>query len=216
MKGILFAILLFFLSCFSYGSKSATPLFSHKINRANEEVAVTPQLVFNDYYNNEYTEKNNYPLYVSSKSVTKIASLSFDIFYEKDVVSVYSSYNYLTIDSSSMFDDRIDNENGVIHVSYIFAENRKLDDGSLFNFSFNILSTTKTNSYFSLAITSSLDQDTNQIDMKGDFDYFAIKDNQNTNYDIYINSNVDKETLKRNELVKISYICYFAEHLGRA
>lgn len=214
MKRILFAILFFFLSCFSYGSKSVTPLFSHKINHANEEVAVTPQLVFNDYNNKEYTENYSYSLEVLSKSVTKISSLSFDIFYEKDVVNVYSSYNYLTIDSSSMFDDRIDNENGVIHVSYIFAENKKLDDGSLFNFSFNILSTTKTNSYFSLAITSSLDQDTNQIDMKGDFDYFAIKGNQNTNNQIYIYSSVDKETLKRNELVKISYICYDAQHLG--
>lgn len=213
MKGILFAILLFFLSCFSYGSKSVTPLFSHKISHANEEVE-TPQLVFNDYNNKEYTENHGYTHYVSSKSVTKISSLSFDIFYEKDVVNVYSSYNYLTIDSSSMFDDKIDNENGVIHVSYIFAENKKLDDGTLFNFSFNILSTTKTNSYFSLAITSSLDQDTNQIDMKGDFDYFAIKDNQNTGNTIYISSNVDKEILKRNELVKISYTCYDAQHLG--
>lgn len=204
----------FFLSCFSYGSKSVTPLFSHKVNHANEEVAVTPQLLFNDYNNKEYTENNYYSLYVLSKSVTKISSLSFDIFYEKDVVNVNSSYNYLTIDSSSMFDDRIDNENGVIHVSYIFAENKKLDDGSLFNFSFSILSTTKTNSYFSLAITSSLDQDTNQIDMKGDFDYFAIKDNQNTNNQIYIYSSVDKETLKRNELVRISYICYDAQRLG--
>ena len=214
MKGILFAIFLFFLSCFSYGSKSVTPHFSHKINYANEEVAVTPQLVFNDYNNKEYTENNSYSLEISSKSVTKISALSFDIFYEKDVVNVYSSYNYLTIDSSSMFDDRIDNENGVIHVSYIFAENKKLDDGSLFNFSFSILNTTKTNSYFSLAITSSLDQDTNQIDMKGDFDYFAIKDNQNTNNEIGIYSNVDKETLKRNELVKISYSCYDAQYLG--
>ena len=188
MKEILFAIFLFFLSCFSYGSKSVTPLFSHKINHANEEVAVTPQLVFNDYNNQEYMENNYYSLYVSSKSVTKISGLSFDIFYEKDVVNVYSSYNYLTIDSSSMFDDRIDNENGVIHVSYIFAENKKLDDGSLFNFSFSILNTTKTNSYFSLAITSSLDQDTNQIDMKGDFDYFAINDNHTTNNDIQMNS----------------------------
>lgn len=214
MKGILFAILLFFLSCFSYGSKSVTPLFSHKINHANEEVTVTPQLVFNDYNNKEYIKNSSYSLEISSKSVTKISALSFDIFYEKDAVNVYSSSNYLTIDSSSMFDDRIDNENGVIHVSYIFAENKKLDDGSLFNFSFSILNTTKTNSYFSLAITSSLDQDTNQIDMKGDFDYFAIKDNQNTNNEIYIYSNVDKETLKRNELVKISYTCYDAQHLG--
>ncbi len=214
MKGILLAIFLFFLSCFSYGPKSVTPLFSHKINYSNEEVAVTPQLVFNDYNNKEYTENYSYSLEISSKSVTKISALSFDIFYEKDVVNVDSSYNYLSIDSSSMFDDRIDNENGVIHVSYIFAENKKLDDGSLFNFSFSILNTTKTNSYFSLAITSSLDQDTNQIDMKGDFDYFAIKDNQNTNSEIYIYSNVDKETLKRNELVKISYSCYDAQYLG--
>lgn len=214
MKGILFAILLFFLSCFSYGSKSITPLFSHKVNHANKEVAVTPQLVFNNSKKKEYTKGNDYSLYVLSKSVPKISSLSFDIFYETDAVRVYSSYNYLTIDSSSMFDDKIDNENDVIHVSYIFAENKKLDDDSLFNFSFNILSTTKTNSYFSLAITSSLDQDTNQIDMKGDFNYFAIKDNQNTNNTIYIYSNVDKETLKRNELVKISYSCYDAQHLG--
>ena len=214
MKGILFAIFLFFLSCFSYGSKSVTPHFSHKINYANGEVAVTPQLIFNDYNNKEYTENNSYSLEISSKSVTKISALSFDIFYEKDVVNVYSSYNYLTIDSSSMFDDRIDNENGVIHISYIFAENKTLDDSSLFNFSFSILNTTKTNSYFSLAITSSLDQDTNQIDMKGDFDYFAIKDNQNTNSEIYIYSYVDKEILKRNELVKISYNCYVAQYLG--
>ncbi len=214
MKGMLFAILLFFLSCFSYGSKSVTPLFSHKINHANEEVELTPQLVFNDYNNKEYTENYSYTLYVSSKSVTKISALSFDIFYEKDVVNVYSSYNYLTIDSSSMFDDRIDNENGVIHVSYIFAENKKLDDGSLFSFSFSILSTTKTNSYFSLAITSSLDQYTNQIDMKGDFDYFAIKDNQNTNSEIDIYSSVDKEVLKRNELVRIFYTCNSAGRLG--
>ena len=59
MKGILFAIFLFFLSCFSYGSKSVTPLFSHKINHANGEVAVTPQLVFNDYNHKEYTENYN-------------------------------------------------------------------------------------------------------------------------------------------------------------
>ena len=214
MKGILFAILLFFLSCFSYGSKSVTPLFSHKINHGNEEVAVTPQLVFIDYYNKEYTENHSYTLYVSSKSVTKISALSFDVFYEKEVVNVYSSYNRLTIDSSSMFDDRIDNENGVIHVSYIFAENKKLVDRTLFYFRFNILRTTKTNSYFSLAITSSLDQDTNQVDMKGDFDYFAIKDNQNTNNQIYIYSSVDKETLNRNELVRISYTCYDAQYLG--
>ena len=214
MKGILFAIFLFFLSCFSYGSKSVTPHFSHKINYANGEVAVTPQLIFNDYNNKEYTENNSYSLEISSKSVTKISALSFDIFYEKDVVNVYSSYNYLTIDSSSIFDDRIDNENGVIHVSYIFAENKKLDDGSLFNFSFSILNTTKTNSYFSLGITSSLDQDTHQVDMKGDFDYFAIKDNHNTNSKIYIYSYVDKEILKRNELVKISYNCYDAQYLG--
>ena len=212
MKGILFAILLFFLSCFSYGPKSVIPLFSHKINHANEEVA-TPQLVF-DHNNKEFTENNSYTLYVSSKSVTKISALSFDIFYEKDVINVSRSYNYLTIDSSSMFDDRIDNENGVIHVSYIFAENKKLDDGLFYYFSFSVLNTTKTNSYFSLAITSSLDQDTNQIDMKGDFDYFAIKDNQNTNNKIYIYSNVDKETLKRNELVRISYTCYSTQYLG--
>ena len=214
MKGILFAILLFFLSCFSYGSKSVTSLFSHKINHANEEVEVTPQLVFNDYNDKEYTKNNSYSLEILSKSVTKISSLSFDIFYEKDVVNVYNSYNYLTIDSSSMFDDKIDNENGVIHVSYIFAENKKLDDGRLFELGFNILSTTKTNSYFSLAITSSLDQDTNQINMKGDFDYFSIKNNQNTNNEIYIYSNVDKETFKRNELVDISYSCDNAEYLG--
>lgn len=214
MKGILFAILLFFLSCFSYGSKSVTPLFSHKINHANEEVAVTPQLVLKDSNNKEYVKNKRYSLSVYTKSVTKIASLSFDIFYETDAVRVNSSYNYLTIDSSSMFDKRIDNENGVIHVSYIFSENKKINDGSLFNFSFDILSTTKTNSYFSLAITSSLDQDTNQIDMKGDFDYFAIKDNQSANNRISIYSNVDKKTLKRNDLVKISYICYSAERLG--
>ena len=177
MKKILLAIYIFFLSCFSYGFKSETPLFSHKINHANEE-AVTPQLVFNDYNNKEYTKNDGHSLTIDSKFVSKITSLSFDIFYEKDVINVYSSYNYLTIDSSSMFDDKIDNENGVIHVSYIFAENKKLDDGSLFNFSFTILSTAKTNSYFSLAITSSFDQDKNLIDMKGDFDYFTIKDNQ--------------------------------------
>ncbi|MDY4693404.1 MAG: cohesin domain-containing protein [Blautia sp.] len=50
--------------------------------------------------------------------------------------------------------------------------------------------------------------------MEGDFDYFAIKDNQNTNSEIYIYSYVDKKILKRNELVKISYTCYSSEHLG--
>ena len=214
MKGILFAILLFFLSCFSYGSKSVTPLFSHKINHANEGVEVIPQLVLKDSNNKEYVKNKRYSLSVYTKSVTKIASLSFDIFYETDAVRVNSSYNYLTIDSSSMFDDRIDNENGVIHVSYIFSENKKINDGSLFNFSFDILNTTKTNSYFSLAITSSLDQDTNQIDMKGDFDYFTIKDNQSTNNRISIYSNVDKKTLKRNELVRISYKSYSTKSLG--
>ena len=171
-------------------------------------------MVLNDYNNKEYAKNNGYSLAIDSKFVSKIASLSFDIFYEKDVINVYSSCNYLTIDSSSMFDDRIDNENGVIHVSYIFAENIKLDDGSLFDFSFNVLSTAKTNSYFSLAITSSFDQDKNLIDMKGDFDYFTIIDNQNNSEEINIYSNLDKETVKRNELFKITYISYETPYLG--
>ena len=172
MKKLLFIYVFIVSFFFCNGQKLMTPLSFRTINCAEDHIV--SRLVLNN--RQSYLENRRYDLYVNSENIDKISSLSFDIFYEKDVVSVYSSYNYLTIDSSSMFDDRIDNENGVIHVSYIFAENKKLDDGSLFNLSFSILNTTKANSYFSLAITSSLDQDTNQIDMKGDFDYFAIKD----------------------------------------
>ncbi len=211
-KIILITALLF--SCFSQNYCPVHNNHYHRhIHKSEDVTKVIPQLSFDNKVNN-YKQDNSYYLYVSSKSLENISTLSFDVLYEKDVINVNNVSNYLSIDSSSMYDSKIDNENGVIHVSYIFSENTKFEDTNFIYFDFNILNTEKKNSYFSIAITSATDQDTNSIEMKGDFYYFSISKSVQSNENVYIYGQVDKENAKRNDLVSISYVSYDFDHIG--
>ena len=213
MKSLLPLLVLFLFSLFPNSIPSFTGYHSHSVKRAESTEVTTPQLVF-DNTEKTYTQNCSYSLTLSSKSVNKISTLSFDILYEKDVIEVSYTSNYLSMDSTSMFDSKIDNNNGVIHVSYIFSENQKLEDRSIFYFSFSVRQTEKKNSYFSLAITQATDQDANQVEVKGDFDYFSIKESVQTSQDIYIYSSIDKTGAKRNETITISYYSYSFDSMG--
>ena len=213
MKKIILIIALLF-SCFSQGYSPVYNNHYHRhIYKSEDVTKVIPQLSFDSKVNN-YKQDSYYSLYISSKSLENISSFSFDILYEKDVINATNVSNCLSIDSTSMYDSKIDNENGVIHVSYIFSENTKIEDTNFLYFDFNVLGTEKKNSYFSIAITSATDQDTNSIEMKGDFYYFSISKSVQSNENVYIYGQVDKENAKRNDLVSISYVSYDFDHIG--
>ncbi len=210
---LLLSLLVFFLFSLLPNPNLSLKSVHASVKKAESTEVVTPQLIFG-YPEKTYIQDYSYSLTVNAKSIDKVSTLSFDILYEKDVINVSYTSNYLSMDSSSRYDSRIDNDHGVIHVSYIFSENQKLEDSSIFYFSFSVLQTKKTNSYFSLAVTQATDQDAKQIDIKGDFDYFSITENVQTSQDIYIYSSIDKNNAKRNEIITISYYCYSLDTRG--
>ena len=213
MKTIILIIALLF-SCFSQVYCPVHSNHYHKhIHKVEDASEVIPQLSFDNKIN-DYKEDNSYYLSVSSKSLENISSLSFDIVYEKDVIKINNIYNNLPIDSSSMYDSKIDNENGVVHISYIFSENTKFEDANFLSLRFKTLIVEKENSFFSIAVTSATDQYANSIEVNGDFYYFFISKSTQTIGKIYISGQIDKRYAKRNELISITYSSFSLKHIG--
>lgn len=200
------------LSVVSGLAYTASPSTGTRARRANEESVAG--VYFSDDASS-YTKGGNGSFTVRAKGISGVSSLGIDILYEKDVISGNSISSNLSTDSSSMFDYRIDNDNGVVHTTYIFDSNKKFEDESLFYFSFNILNTDKANSYFSLAVISAVDENNTDVSVDGDYSYFFLKDNTSPSYSYCsIYSSVDKKALNQNDIVELSYSSYYFDSIG--
>ena len=212
-------ILRLFLFCFSFvlrflfGVKSYD-LVKKELNQENNEEQVA-QLVFRnkvDSYQKPTqwpwgSSGGSYSLSILGENVTNVSALSIDVFYEPEAVNVYTVRNLLSLDSTSIFDSKIDNTNGVIHISYAFLENQEINDIYVFAFDFHILDSAKANSYFSMAIVSACDEEGNNVEIQSDFSYFTIKDSAivDSVASIYVFS---IDLAKQNDVVTLSYNCF--------
>mgnify|MGYP002517010581 FL=1 len=200
------------LSVVSGLAYSASPSTGTRARRANDETASC--ICFSDDQSS-YMKGGYGSFTIRAKGISGISSLGMDILYEKDVISGDSVSTYLSSDSSSMFDYKIDNDNGVVHATYIFDSDKKFEDENLFYFNFHVLDTVKKNSYFSLAVTSAADEKKEEVSVSGDFSYFSLKENTGPSESYCsIYSSIDKSSLNQNDIVEFSYSSYDFYSIG--
>lgn len=209
MKIFRFLLVIFISLFFGTNSNNHSSVHLHKISNPQND---TSCLSF-EKSKDEFIENNGYNANIVASNIKEIAAISFDVIYDKTVVSVSNINNYLQSDATSMYDDKIDNDNGAIHVSYIFSDNKNIVDEIIFGFDFKILNSEKENSYFSLSIVSAIDENGDAQTLKGDFYYFNIREEIQQNY-VEIYSDLERSKAESGEEFTINYYSFSFSNIG--